>query len=175
MFSFIPEVEGCCVHMMWKDESCHLVQVSVDKVLKLKFVWLSWENYTGTVLKMAFTVWCSITAGHPGPEAAKQPQIITLPPPCLTGGIRCCVIYLMSWNTTSKRFRDLRYLSTYASVQKAKPGFDKHVLQDVGKSPINKISLYAPHNLSTVMFTTPNRCHETFPSAGVTTKPEYPP
>ncbi len=26
----------------------------------------------------------SIMASRPGPEAAKQPQIITLPPPCLT-------------------------------------------------------------------------------------------
>ncbi len=27
-------------------------------------------------------------ASRPGPEAAKQPQTITLPPPCLTVGIR---------------------------------------------------------------------------------------
>ncbi len=29
----------------------------------------------------------SIMASHPGPEAAKQPQTTTLPPPCLTVGI----------------------------------------------------------------------------------------
>ena len=29
----------------------------------------------------------SIMASRPGPEAAKQPQTITLPPPCLTVGM----------------------------------------------------------------------------------------
>ncbi len=29
----------------------------------------------------------SIMASHPGPEAAKQPQTITLPPQCLTVGL----------------------------------------------------------------------------------------
>ncbi len=29
----------------------------------------------------------SIMAIHPGPDAAKQPQTITLPPPCLTVGM----------------------------------------------------------------------------------------
>lgn len=29
----------------------------------------------------------SITASGPGPEAAKQPQTITQPPPCLTVGM----------------------------------------------------------------------------------------
>ncbi len=29
----------------------------------------------------------SIMASHPGPEAAMQPQTITLPPPCLTVGM----------------------------------------------------------------------------------------
>ncbi len=29
----------------------------------------------------------SIMSSHPDPEAAKQPQTITLPPPCLTVGM----------------------------------------------------------------------------------------
>ncbi len=32
----------------------------------------------------------SIMASRPGPEAAKQPQTITLSPPCLTVGIMFC-------------------------------------------------------------------------------------
>jgi hypothetical protein len=35
----------------------------------------------------------SIKASHPGPEAVKHPQTITLPPPCLTFGMR-----FLLWN-----------------------------------------------------------------------------
>ncbi|KAK5613313.1 hypothetical protein CRENBAI_023829 [Crenichthys baileyi] len=44
----------------------------------------------------------SVTAGHPGPEAAKQPQTITLPPPRLTVDVLFPEKYQASFILTSK-------------------------------------------------------------------------
>ncbi len=53
----------------------------------------------------------SIMASHPGPETAKQPQTITLPPPCLTVGMmfffmKCCVGFMpdVTGHAPSKKF-----------------------------------------------------------------------
>ncbi len=51
-----------------------------------------------------------IMASHPGPEDVKQPQTITLPPPCLTVGMiffyECCVGFTadVTGHTPSKNF-----------------------------------------------------------------------
>ncbi len=56
----------------------------------------------------------SIMASCPGPEAAKQPQTITLPPPCLTMYdvlfMKCCVGFTsdVTGHTPSKMFNFYR-------------------------------------------------------------------
>ncbi len=56
----------------------------------------------------------SIMASRPGPEAAKQPQTITLPPPCLTVGMMfflwnvVLVLHQMQQDTPSKKFNFCR-------------------------------------------------------------------
>ena len=74
----------------------------------------------------------SVTAGRSGPQAAKQPQTIKLPPPCLTVDMMCCF-----WNAVtftpdvpghmpSKKFQLLCHQSTEYFPES--PGFHQHVL-----------------------------------------------
>ena len=45
----------------------------------------------------------SVTAGGPGPEAAEQPQTITLPPPCLAADVLflCFVLEILQMSSGS--------------------------------------------------------------------------
>ncbi len=69
----------------------------------------------------------SITASHPGPEAAKQPQTITLPPPCLTAGIM-----FILWNPVLVLCQMQRDTHTFQKLSHQSTEYFPQILEDNG-------------------------------------------
>ncbi len=69
----------------------------------------------------------SITASHPGPEAAKQPQTITLPPPCLTAGMM-----FILWNHVLVLCQMQRDTHTFQKLSHQSTEYFPQILEDNG-------------------------------------------